>query len=189
MLCYNKRQKTTAKNNQSINSILPHCIRVVGGQSRLFFIFVILFFQISLSLSATLCLFRLQIAHAARLRLTWWHIGEVAASQKFGRGSNLQIRIAVSAGILPLSRQYARYLPYGLYRFVVCFFYSICFLSDMFVRYFLLSIRSFASANAFLISFSNSDFGGRLVQIRQRQYLPYPFQAVLFGHDLLRCKG
>jgi len=40
---------------------------------------------------------------------TWWHIGEVAASQRLGRGSNFQIRAAVSAGILPLSRQYARW--------------------------------------------------------------------------------
>ena len=44
---------------------------------------------------------------------TWWHIGEVAASQRFGRGSNFQVHTSVSAGILPLSRQYARYLPYG----------------------------------------------------------------------------
>jgi hypothetical protein len=29
---------------------------------------------------------------------TWWHIGEVAASQRFGRGSNFQICTAVAAG-------------------------------------------------------------------------------------------
>jgi len=43
-----------------------------------------------------------------RLRATWWHIGEVAASQMFGRGSNFQIRTAFQAGLLPLSCQYAR---------------------------------------------------------------------------------
>ena len=39
-------------------------------------------------------------------------IGEVAASQRFGRGSNFQIRTAVSAGLMPLSCQTARYVPY-----------------------------------------------------------------------------
>jgi len=42
------------------------------------------------------------------LQTTWWHIGEVAASQMFGRGSNFQIRTAFQAGLLPLSCQYAR---------------------------------------------------------------------------------
>ena len=45
---------------------------------------------------------------SGRLQLTWWHIGEVAASQRFGRGSNFQICTTVSAGLLSLSRQYAR---------------------------------------------------------------------------------
>jgi len=56
----------------------------------------------------TLSVSRFSLAVALHLHLTWWHIGEVAASQKFGRGSNFQIRTAVAAGILPLSRQYAR---------------------------------------------------------------------------------
>ena len=66
-------------------------------------------FQISLSLSATLCLFASQSHYAVRrLQVTSQRLCEVAASLNFLRGSNVQICTKLSAGLLPPSRKTAR---------------------------------------------------------------------------------
>ena len=62
-----------------------------------------------------------------RFRPTSQRLGEVAASLTFLRGSNFQIRTAVSAGLMPLSRQTARCVQcFAIYSFsyLNCYFHS-----------------------------------------------------------------
>ena len=46
---------------------------------------------------------------ASALQPTWWHIGEVAASQRFGRAINLHICTTLSAELHPPLRKTARW--------------------------------------------------------------------------------